>query len=263
MTQFQGAQPVVLVREVNAPDGLAAPQRGEVLDEGVIGAGVAPAFDTPDMAAEFATPGSLVGPDVAVAGDAKGAHVSLAGTDIERGSAIDGLLKGGSYASEFEDVVTPLGTDGGFAMAGGDAADNVFDEGAVASGIGRRGEGRRGGGSTGDGRDVEGVLLLKVDEAVCNGCRVNAGGDFHAAGRDIAEEVPPFRVVGECGISDTSDEAGDFEEVLDLGKVGVWEGVACEAPEDATGDKVACAKHSFCNFARRSIVAEENDPFLG
>ena len=91
--------------------------------------------------------------------------------------------------------------------------------------------------------------MLEVDETICDGSLVNPGGNFHAAGRDVAEEVPPLRVIGECRVCDACDEAGDFKEIVDFGKVSIWEGVACEATEHAARDEMAGSKDGFCDFA--------------
>ena len=130
--EFEGAEAVVLVREVDAADRGAAPEGGEVLDEAVVAAGVPPAFDAPDVEAEFFGPAGFVGPDVAVPADAEGAGVGFRGADVERRGAVDGFFECGGDAREFDDVVSPLGADGGFAVAGGNAADDIFDESLVA-----------------------------------------------------------------------------------------------------------------------------------
>ena len=83
MAEFQRAQPVVLVRKVDAADGSAFPRRSEVLDEGVVAARVAPALDAPHVGPEFAGAGVFVCPDVAVAADAVGACVGVGSTDVE------------------------------------------------------------------------------------------------------------------------------------------------------------------------------------
>ena len=82
--------------------------------------------------------------------NAIGSCVSLAGADVQGGGAVDGFLKCSSHASEFEDVVAPLGADGGFAVARGDAADDVFDVGGVASRVGGGWLRRSGGSGPGD-----------------------------------------------------------------------------------------------------------------
>ena len=181
--------------------------------------------------------------------NAIGSCVSFVGANVQGGRAVDGFLKGSGHTSEFEDVVAPLGADGGFAVARGDAADDVFDVGGVASRVGGGWLRKSGGSGSRDGWSVEGVLLLEVDETICDGSLFDTVGNFHAAGRNIAEKVPPLRVVGERGIGDACDETGDFEEVVDFGEVSVWEGVACEATEDTARDKMAGSKDGFCDFA--------------
>lgn len=51
MREFQQAETVVLVREVDGADGATFPGCCEVLDEGVVAAGVAPTLDAPDIGA--------------------------------------------------------------------------------------------------------------------------------------------------------------------------------------------------------------------
>ena len=106
-------------------------------------------------------------------------------------------------------------------------------------------------------------MLLEVEEAVGDGGGVDAVGDFHAAGWDVAQDVPPFGVVGEGGVCDAGDKAGDVEEVFDFGEVGVGEGVAGEAAQDAPRCEGAGGEDGFGDFARGAVVAEEDDAFLG
>jgi len=235
--ELERAQPVVLVREIQAADWAAQPQRCKVLYERVVAPCIAPAFDAPDVCAKLPAAGLVVGPDIAVTMDTVGAGVGFGGADVEGRGAVDGFLKGGGGAGEFGDVVTEFGADGGFAVAGGDAAEEVVHEGCVAGGIGEEGEGGGAGGARADAiavGGVGGVLLLEVNEAIGDGSGIDAIGDFHAAGRNVAEEIPPFRVVGEGGVSYAGDKTGDVEEVVDFGEVGVREGVAGEAPQDTS-----------------------------
>lgn len=51
MREFQQAETVMLVREVDSADGATFPGGCEILDEGVVAAGVAPALDAPDVGA--------------------------------------------------------------------------------------------------------------------------------------------------------------------------------------------------------------------
>lgn len=41
-------------------------------------------------------------------------------------------------------------------------------------------------------------------------------------------------MVGKGGVSHAGDKAGDVEEVVDFGEVGIREGVAGEAPQDTS-----------------------------
>lgn len=188
----------------------------------------------------------VVGPDVAVAVDAVGAGVGFGGADVEGRGAVDGFFECGGEAGEFGGVGAEFEADGGFAVPGGDRAEEIVDEGGVVGWVGGLdgeggggdggGVGRRwvGGGRTVGVGGVGGVLELEVDEAVGARSGFDAVRDFHAAGGDVTEEVPPFRVVGECRVGDAGNEAGDVEEVVDFGKIGVGEGVAGEAAEDTS-----------------------------
>lgn len=135
MREFQQAEAVMLVREVDGADGATFPGCGEVLDEGVVAAGVAPALDAPDVGAQFAGAGVFVRPDVAVAFDAVGACVGVRGTGVEGGGAIDGFFEGGGDAREAGDVLAEFGADGGFAVARGDGGEEIGDEGVVVRGV--------------------------------------------------------------------------------------------------------------------------------
>ena len=152
----------MLMPEIDGPDRGTAPRGGQILNEGVVGARVTPAFDAPHVAGEFASTGAVVGPDVAVTAHAVATRVGDRGPDVEGRGAVDRFFKGGGNAGEFGDVGAPFGANGMFAMAGGDAADDVVDEGLVACGIGGDVEGeaasRAAGGGGGEGR----VLLLEV-----------------------------------------------------------------------------------------------------
>ena len=70
-------------------------------------------------------------------------------------------------------------------------------------------------------------------------------------------------MVGESGISDAGNEARDVEEVVDFGEVSVGEGVASEPAEDTARGEGAGGEDSFGDFARGSVVPEEDDAFLG
>ena len=263
VAEFELPEAIELVPEVEFADGEAAPEGGEVLDEAVVAARVAPAFDTPYVGAEFAASAGFVRPDVAVARDAVGAGVGFLGTDVERGGAVDGFFEGSGDAGEFGDVIAPLGADDGFAVAGGDTPDDIVHESVIAGRIVGAINRLSASAHTVIVRSVRGVLLLEIDEAVGDIGLFDAITDFHAAGRNIAEEVPPFGVVGKGGVCDAGDEARDFEKVVDFGEVGVGEGVAGEAAEDAAGDKSAGSEDGLGDFAGGAVVAEEDDAFLG
>lgn len=192
-----------------------------------------------------------------------GTGVGFLRADIQRRGTIDGFLKGGGDAGELCDVVAPLGADDRFAVAGSDTADDIVHESVVAcriiTAINRLGTST----NTTIVRRVSRVLLLEINEAVGNIGLLDAIADFHSAGGDIAEEVPPFGVVGKGRVCDAGDKTGDFEEVVDLGEVGVGEGMAGEAAEDAAGDEGTGGEDCFGDFAGGPVVAEEDDAFLG
>lgn len=106
-------------------------------------------------------------------------------------------------------------------------------------------------------------MLLEVQEAISNGGWIDPRGDFHAAGGYIAKEVPPFGVVCEGWIGDTSDEAGNIEKVVYLCEIGVGKSVSCEATEDGPGCKGAGGEDRFGDFTAGAVVSKEDDAFLG
>ena len=193
--------------EVHALDGLARVEMGQVLDEAVVAPCVSPAFDAANVPGHLALLGCLVCPDVAVACDADFARVGVCyvAADIQGRSPIYRLFEGSCDTREFDDVVTPFSADHVFAVATGDAAKDVVHEGCVADRVGNM---------AGDGA-VRG--LLEVHEALCSGRGFDAIADFHAASGQVAQKVPPFRVVGKGGIGDTSNKARHVEELVDLG----------------------------------------------
>ena len=69
-------------------------------------------------------------------------------------------------------------------------------------------------------------------------------------------------MIGKGGVGDAGYEAGNVEEIVDFGEVGVGEGMASEAAEDCSGGERAGSEDSFSDFATRAVVSEENDPFL-
>lgn len=180
------AEAVEVVVEIEGFDGAGFVLLVEVLDVGVVGAGLAPAFDAGDVGLEVAVFGGLVGPDLAVAAD----DVVFFGADPEGGGPVDSLFKGGGDADEFGDPVAPAGADDFLAEAGGDAVYDVLHEGVVA-GVGAVGE-RSG-----------------VEEGGFGGGRVvlDSGGDFDAPFFNVTEDVPPFGLVGKVGVSYTRNES--------------------------------------------------------
>ena len=121
--------------EVDAADRAPFPRRGEVLDEGVVAARVAPALDAPDVGAELARARVLVSPDEAVSADAVRAGVGVGGAYVEGRSAVDGLFEGGGDAREAGDVLAEFGANGGLAVSAGDAGEEVCDERGVVCGV--------------------------------------------------------------------------------------------------------------------------------
>ena len=106
------------------------------------------------------------------------------------------------------------------------------------------------------------ILLLEVLEAVGYGGWFDFGGNFHAAGGDVAQEIPPFGVVSEGGVGDAGDEARDVEEVVDFCEVSVRESMSCEAAEDGSGGKSTGSEDCFSNLATGSIMPKEDYTFL-
>lgn len=263
VAEFQLAEAIELVSEIEFPDREAAPHGSEVLDEAVVAPRVPPPLDPPHVRAEFAAAARLVRPDVAVARHAVGARIGLLRADVQRRGAVDGLFERGGDPGEFGDVVAPLGADDGFAMAGRDTPDDIVHERDIAGRVVNAVHRLRTAAHAAVVRRVRRVLLLEVDEAVRDVGLLDAIGNLHAAGGDIAKEIPPFGVVGEGGVRDAGDEAGHLEKVVDFGEVGVGEGVAGEAAEDAAGDEGAGGEDGFGDFAGGPVVAEEDDPLLG
>ena len=99
-------------------------------------------------------------------------------------------------------------------MALGDGLKHLFHEGVVAGSVDAArllGAHRAAGTADGD------AMLLKIERSVCRCGSLDAVADLHAAGGEVTEDVPPFWLEGECGVGDASNEAGHFEEVVDLG----------------------------------------------
>ena len=106
------------------------------MNESIVAAGVAPAFDAADVGPQLAQARGIIGPDIAVATNAVGAGISLGGPDVEGRGAVNRFLEGGGNAGEFVNVVTPLGADDVFPVAGHDAAEEVVNESCVSRGVG-------------------------------------------------------------------------------------------------------------------------------
>ena len=242
-------------------------ERGTYLDVGIIGSRVAPALDSVHCPGELALASDVVGPYVAVALHAGISGIGLISANVQRGRAVHALLKGGGDPSELHNPVAPLGADDGFAVTVGDAAENIFHESLVANRVGNGGRRTGAGGGVGRARRmvmvVESiVLLLKIDKPLRDCRRLNPIGDFHTSSWDVAEEIPPLGLIGEGRVSDPGDEAGHFEEVIDLGEISVGEGVAREAAQDATRGKSAGRQDRLGDFAGRSVVTKEDDALL-
>lgn len=171
----------MLMRQVERADRPSLPQGGQILDEGIVAARVAPALDSADVGAELAHPRRIVGPHVSMTSHPVSARIGFRGANVESRRAIDGFLERGRDSGEFCNVVAPFRANDGFAVARGDAAHKVVDECGVTGGI------RRGGGRWSAADDtigvggVVGILLLKVHEAFGGRCRVDAVADLHSA----------------------------------------------------------------------------------
>ena len=152
----------MLMRQVQRADRSTLPQGGQVLDEGVVAASVAPALDSADVGSEFAHTGRIIGPDVAMASNPVSASIRFRGANVQSRRAIDGFLKCGCDSGEFRDVVAPFRANDGFAVAGGDATHEIVDKCGVAGGFRQRGERWSAADDAIGIRGVGGVLLLKV-----------------------------------------------------------------------------------------------------
>lgn len=263
VAQFQHSQPIVLMTEIYGSDGFPAPHHHEVLDETVIASGVPPSFDPPYIAAQFPGAGRFVRPDVAVTAHPVSAGVCFRSADVEGRGAEDGFFKGGSDPGEFNDVVAPFGADDGLAVARADAAKDIIHKGMVARGVTSSVYvERRTATHTVGAWGIRGVLLLEIDEALGDRGRVDAVADLHSTGWDVTKEIPPLGVIGKGRIGDSSNEAGNLEKVVDFSQVGVGEGVAGEAAEDAPRSQSAGGEDSLSDFAGWAVVAQENDTLL-
>jgi len=224
---------------------------------------VAPALDAVDAASEVARPRRIVHPNVAVAVQAMGIVLGIGGglpvevgrANGEAAGAVDEFLECGGLAREAQDPFAPHGSDAGFADTGVDVAHDGVHKGCIA----------------------RVVLSVRVRQTlwvwrICGdpgrecwrefrGADVVA--DAHAPVGKVAEEIPPFGLVGERGVCDACDEAWDFEEIIDFGEFGVREGVAGEASEDAARCEGAGSEDGFGDFAGPGFVADENDALLG
>ena len=79
----------------------------------------------------------------------------------------------------------------------------------------------------------------------------------------IDQQIPPLAFASKCGIRDAGYESRYLEQVVDLGKVGVWKGMAGETLQDAARGERTGGEDSFGYRTRREIVTEKDDSFLG
>ncbi|OSS43547.1 hypothetical protein B5807_11794 [Epicoccum nigrum] len=144
-------------------------------------------------------------------------------------------------------------------MALGDGLKHLLHEGVVAGSVDAAGLFRAhcaAGTTDGD------AMLLEVERPVCRCSGLDTVANLHTAGGEVAEDIPPFWLEGECGVGDAGNEAGYFEEVVDLGQIGVWEGVAYEAAQDAAGCQRTSCQDCFSDLAGWSVVTDEDDALL-
>src|SRR3569833_1942921 len=229
------------------------------LDKAVIAPRIPPAFDPGHVAGQLALLGVLVGPDVAVAADAHHARLEVVAADVQGAGAVDALLEGGGDARELDDPVAPLGPDDALAVASGDALQDLPNEGVVARQVAvGRAVGRR----RVDEVGVRRVLLLKVDEALGRPGLLDLAADLHAPAREVAQQIPPLRVELERRVRHARDEAGDVQQVVDLGQVRVGEGAPREAAQHAARGERARRQHRLGHLARRHVVPQEDDALL-
>ena len=71
--------------------------------------------------------------------------------------------------------------------------------------------------------------MLEENYAFCDGSLLDAVRYAHAACWNIAKHIPPLSVVGERRVCHTSDETGDFEEIIDFSEISIRESVSGES----------------------------------
>lgn len=149
-------------------------------------------------------------------------------------------------------------------MAGADAAEYVIHKDMVARWVTGSAyvERRRSATRTVGAWGIRGLLLLEIDEALGDRRELDAVADFHSPSWDVTEEIPPLRVISKCRIRHTGNEAGNLEEVVDLGQVSVGKGVAGEAAKYPSRCKGAGGKDSLSHLPGGAVVAEKNDTLL-
>lgn len=194
------------------------------------------------------------------------ARVGFRGPCIQGRGPVYGFFKGGGHASEFGDVVAPLGADSGFAMPRSDAAKEILDKRRVMSRIGVGDvvdqEWSTGGHAGHGARCWRRVLLLEIYHPFRGRGWLDPAADLDAAGGHVAQNVPPFWMVGKGRVGHPGHKAGHIQQVVNFRQIRVRKGMSGKAPENTTGSERAGREHRFGHFARWPIVAEEDDTFL-
>jgi hypothetical protein len=206
---------------VHQPGRTHRPSLTTHLDKTVIAPGVPPSLYSRDISRELLVLRWLVRPDIAVStqdtvGRGTGRDYSastciLVASDVQRTRPVYTLLKCGSNTSEFDYPVSPLGPDNSLAVAGCDAFKNIGHECLVPSQVRARRRARTG---NVDKTCIGRVLLLEIHQTLRCRCRLDLAADGHAALRQVAQEVPPLRMVFEGRICNTCDEARYLEKVV-------------------------------------------------
>lgn len=210
-----------------------------VLHIGMITPGMSPPLDPGHVCRQVSVLCLFIRPDEPVATD----DVILLLPNPERRGAIYHFFKRRRHLCEAYNPVSPSRTHGLFAKTPGDAVNDFLHEGIVAC-FGIAGKVGEAGGA------FDGWRLLEL------------GGDFDPTSVDVAENVPPRRVVGKGGIFDASDEARDLQELVDLAEIGIWEGVTGEAAERATGCEGTGGENMVGNLSRWAVVREKDYALL-
>ena len=120
---------------------------------------------------------------------------------------------------------------------------------------------RTAGGATGNAGQCR-VLLLEIKEPLCDRRRLDFAADLDAAAGQIAQDIPPLRVVLKSRVCNASNEAGYIEQVVDFCQIGVGEGVSGEASQEPAGRQCTGREDGFRDLSRWHVMAQEYHPLL-